>query len=143
MVIIMNKRIEMEMIKLLNKAIHKNEVPVAAIITMNNKIIAKTYNKREKNKNIIGHAEILCILKAAKKLKTWKLDQCDLYVSLEPCSMCKKIIQEARISNVYYFAEKLDSKKEYNNTKYNKIEDNHLINIIKEKMNMFFIKKRR
>jgi tRNA(adenine34) deaminase len=142
MVIVMNEKIQKKMIQLLKKAKKKNEVPVAAIIIYKNKIIASSYNKREKNNNVLGHAEIICIKKAAKKLKTWKLDECKLYVSLEPCSMCKCIINEARISNVFYLIKKLENKKEYNHTNYKKIDEINLENKIKLIMKNFFKSKR-
>lgn len=84
------------------KAFKKNEVPVGAVIVKNNQVIAKAHNNRQRKRNILGHAEIICILKAEKKLKDWRLEGCDLYVTLEPCSICSNIIAEARINNVFY-----------------------------------------
>ena len=84
------------------KAYKHKEIPVGAIIVKNNKIIAKSSNNRQKKKNVIGHAEINCIKKASKKLGDWRLDGCDLYVTLEPCNMCRIIIDESRISNVFF-----------------------------------------
>lgn len=107
-----------ELYKLSYKAFKKNEVPVAAIIIQKNKIIAKAYNKRKKNNLVISHAEILAIIKAQKKIKDWRLDDCTLYVTLKPCEMCEKIIKESRIKEVHYILEKYDSNKEYNKTKY-------------------------
>ena len=83
-----------ELNKLINKAIKKNEVPVACIITKDNKIIAKSYNKTVKTNNILDHAEIIAIKKASKKLHNWRLNDCTMYVSLEPCNMCKEIIKK-------------------------------------------------
>ena len=80
----------------------KEEIPVGAVIVKENKIIAKAYNKREKNQIATHHAEVLAIEKACKKLKSWRLDDCDLYVTLEPCPMCAGAIMNARIKNVYY-----------------------------------------
>lgn len=100
----MQKNIEKELNKLLLKARNKGEVPVAAIIVHNNQIISKAYNKRIKTNNPLYHAEIQCIIKASRKLKDWRLEDCDLYVTLEPCHMCKEIIRESRIRNVYYFS---------------------------------------
>lgn len=97
--------IEKELFKLINKANNKNEVPVGAIITKKGKIIAKACNKRENQKNVLGHAEIIAILKASKKLKTWNLEGCILYSSLKPCDMCLEIIKNARIKNVKYILE--------------------------------------
>ncbi len=86
------------------KANKKNEIPVGAIIVRNNKVISKSHNNRQKKYNVLGHAEINAILKAEKKIKDWRLDDCDLYVTLEPCDMCISIIKESRIKNVYYLA---------------------------------------
>lgn len=105
-----------ELLKLSKKAYKNNEVPVGALIVFNNKIIGKGYNVRTKNNDVLGHAEIIAIRKAARKLKDWRLNECDLYVTLEPCSMCKEIIKQSRIKNVYYLVNKLDYKKEYEKT---------------------------
>ncbi|MBR6778731.1 MAG: nucleoside deaminase [Clostridia bacterium] len=86
------------------KAYSKGEVPVGAVIIKNNKVVAKCYNKREKNQIATHHAEILAIQKACKKLKSWRLDNCDMYVTLEPCPMCAGAIINARIKNLYYAA---------------------------------------
>ena len=91
------------------KAFRKGEVPVGAIIVYNNKIIARAYNNREKKQSVIGHAEILAIKKASKRLKTWRLEDCILYVTLEPCPMCAGAIIQSRIKEVYYTATDLKS----------------------------------
>ena len=83
-------------------AYSKGEVPVGAVIEKNGKIIAKTYNKREKHQIATHHAEILAIEKACKKLKSWRLDNCNMYVTLEPCPMCAGAIINARIKNLYF-----------------------------------------
>ncbi len=83
------------------KAYNKLEVPVGAIIVKDGKIIAKAYNEKEKRKDTTKHAEILAIQKASKKLKTWRLYDCDMYVTLEPCSMCAGALIQARIRKVY------------------------------------------
>ena len=105
-----------ELMKMCKKALKKNEVPVAALIIKENKIIAKAYNKRHNKNNILNHAEIMAINKASHKLKDWRLDNCDLYVTLKPCSMCENIIKQSRIKNVYYILDKPDNKKEYYKT---------------------------
>lgn len=79
-------------------------MPVGAVIVKNDKIIAKAFNLREHHQVATHHAEILAIQKANKKLKSWRLDDCDLYVTLEPCPMCAGAILNARIKNVYYAA---------------------------------------
>lgn len=91
-----------ETIKQAKIAQNKGNIPVGAVIVMNNKIISKAYNKKNSKKVSIYHAEILAIIKACKKLKSWRLNECDLYVTLEPCNMCLSAIGESRIKNVYY-----------------------------------------
>lgn len=89
-------------IELAKKAYNKNEVPVGALIVRNNKIVATAYNKKESKKNSILHAEIIVINKACKKLKTWHLDNCVLYTTLEPCMMCTGAIEQSRIKKIVY-----------------------------------------
>ena len=89
-------------IELAKKAYNKNEVPVGALIVRNNKIVATAYNKKESKKNSILHAEIIAINKACKKLKTWHLDNCVLYTTLEPCMMCTGAIEQSRIKKIVY-----------------------------------------
>lgn len=84
------------------KAYKKGEVPVGAIIVKDGKVIAKTYNKRETKQNALYHAEILAIDKACKKLKSFRLDECEMYVTLEPCPMCSGAIVNARLKKVYF-----------------------------------------
>lgn len=83
------------------KAYKKNEVPVGAVIVKDNIVIAKAHNLREKNKSSLSHAEILCIKNACKKLQAWRLEGCDMYVTLEPCAMCAGALTQARINKVY------------------------------------------
>lgn len=104
------------LIKLSEKAAKKNEVPVSAIIVKDGRVIAKAYNKRETKKNVIYHAEILAIQKACRKFHKWILDDCELYVTLKPCSMCEGAITQSRIKKVYYLLDKLPEKHEYNKT---------------------------
>ena len=114
----MERKIINELYKLSMKAYKKNDVPVSAIIIKNNKIIAKAYNKKNIENNAFLHAEIVCIQKAYKKLKTWNLSDCILYVSLEPCNMCKEIIQNSRISKVIYILPKGKITNQYKKTEY-------------------------
>lgn len=86
------------------KAYTKGDVPVGAIIVKNDKVISKAYNKKEKNNNAIMHAEIIAISKACRKLKTWHLEDCTLYTTLEPCLMCTGAIIQSRINTIYYSA---------------------------------------
>lgn len=86
------------------KAKNEGEVPVGAVIVLKDKIIARAHNKREQKQVATYHAEILAIEKACKKLKSWRLDECELYVTLEPCIMCAGAIVNARLKKVYYGA---------------------------------------
>ena len=101
------------------KAIKNNDVPVSCIIIKNDTIVSTSYNKKNKKNNPLCHAEINAIINAAKVTNSWNLNDCELYVTLEPCEMCKKVIEEARIKRVYYI---LDNTKKINNTTlYNKL----------------------
>ena len=84
------------------KAYDKGEVPVGAVIVYQDKIIARAHNLRESKQIIHGHAEMLALMKAAKKLGTWRLEACDLYVTMEPCPMCAGAIIQARIRSLNY-----------------------------------------
>ena len=86
------------------KAIKQDEVPVGAVIVKGDLIIAKAYNQMEKKQISTAHAEILCIEKACKKLKSWRLDDCEMYITLEPCPMCAGAIVNSRIKKVYFGA---------------------------------------
>ena len=86
------------------KASRKLEVPVGTVIVRNNKIIARSHNLRESSKSPLGHSEILAIEKASAYLKGWRLTQCEIYVTLEPCLMCAGAIYQARIDDLYYGA---------------------------------------
>ncbi len=90
--------------ELAQKAYKKDEVPVGAVVVYNNKIIAKGYNKRQKTQDATNHAEVIAIKKACKKLKTFRLNDCQLYVTLEPCVMCAGAIINARIGKVIFGA---------------------------------------
>lgn len=91
-------------LNLAKKAAKKDEVPVGAVIVKNGKVIASGYNKKEGKQNATLHAEIIAINKACKKLKSFRLTGCDIYVTLEPCPMCAGAIIGARINKVYFGA---------------------------------------
>ncbi len=84
------------------KAYEKDEVPIGAVIVKDGVVISKAHNLKEKNCSVTKHAELIAIERACKKLKNWRLDGCDIYVTLEPCPMCASAIQQARIQSVYY-----------------------------------------
>ena len=120
----MNDKYYSILMKLAKKATKHQDVPVSALIVKNNKIIAKAFNTKEKTNNVCNHAEVLVISKASRKLKDWRLNDCDLYVTLKPCSICENIIKQSRIQNVYYLLSKPNNKKEYNKTKF--VETNNI-----------------
>ena len=110
------------------KSLETGDVPIGAILVKDGKIIAFAHNTREKEHNVLGHAEINVIMSASKFLNRWNLADCELYVTLEPCNMCKEVIKQARIKNVYYLLTKLSFKKEFDRTIFAKIDnDNELM----------------
>ena len=90
-----------EALKEAKKAYAIEEVPVGAVIVKDGKIIARAYNKKETKKTATSHAEILAIEKACKKLDSWRLTDCEMYVTLEPCSMCAGALINSRIKKLY------------------------------------------
>jgi len=112
------------------KAYQKKEIPVGAIIVKNGNIIAKAHNIKEIKKDTTCHAEILAIQKASKKLGAWRLEDCEMYVTLEPCSMCAGALINSRIKKVYIGT--MDEKTGACGSKLNLLEDytfNHKVEI--------------
>ena len=95
------ERFMKEALKEAKKAYDKLEVPVGCVIVKDGKIVARAHNLKETKKDTTKHAEILAIQKASKKLDAWRLLDCDMYVTLEPCSMCAGAIINSRIRNLY------------------------------------------
>ena len=132
-----------EALKEAKKASDKGEVPVGAVIVLENEIIARGRNRRESLNNALCHAEIEAINNACEKLKSWRLLDCKLYVTLEPCNMCKEVIRQSRIHEVYYLNKSKFNNEIYNNITISEIEgynfekDNYLL-----KLKQFFINKR-
>ena len=90
-----------EALKEARKAYKKEEIPVGAVVVKDGKIIARAHNLKESKCSSISHAEILAIQKANKKLNAWRLENCDMYITLEPCMMCMGAIINARIRKIY------------------------------------------
>ncbi len=84
------------------KAEQKNEVPVGAVVVYQDKIIARAHNLRETKQSFEAHAEFLAMQKAANKIGSWRLEDCDVYVTMEPCPMCAGAMIQARIRGLYY-----------------------------------------
>lgn len=97
----MQEKFMWQAIKEAQKAYSLGEVPVGAVIVKDNKIVACAYNRKETGKDTTKHAEILAIQKASKKLETWRLLDCEMYVTLEPCSMCAGAMIQSRLKKVY------------------------------------------
>ncbi len=87
-----------EAIRQAKKAYALGEVPIGCVIVYQDKIIGRGYNRRNTDKNTLAHAEITAINKASKKMRDWRLEECTLYVTLEPCQMCAGAIVQARIT---------------------------------------------
>lgn len=97
----MQEEFMQEALKEAKRAYKKLEIPVGAVIVKNGEIIAKAHNIKEEKKDTTKHAEIIAIQKASKKLESWRLNDCELYVTLEPCPMCAGAIIQSRIKKVY------------------------------------------
>ena len=96
--------------ELANKAFNLDEIPIGAVIVKDNKIIGCGYNQKEFNNSVLKHAELIAIEEASKNLNNWRLDDCDIYVTLDPCPMCASAIKQARIKNVYSALNNTDEK---------------------------------
>ena len=97
----MNQQILKILIQETNKAMSKNEVPIGCVITRNSEIISKAHNQKISRKDPTAHAEIIAIKKACRKVGSWNLNDCELYVTMEPCIMCLGAIKESRIKKIY------------------------------------------
>lgn len=89
-----------EAVKQAKKAGEIGDVPIGCVIVFEDKIIARAYNRRNKDKSTLAHAEIIAIKKACKKLGDWRLEDCTMYITLEPCPMCAGAIIQSRIKKV-------------------------------------------
>lgn len=128
----MQEKFMQEALKEAKKAYDKLEVPVGCVIVKNGEIIAKAHNLKETKTDATNHAEILAIQKACKKLKSWRLLDCEMYITLEPCSMCAGAIINSRIKKIYIGA--LDEKTGAVGSVFNLFEDykfNHKVEIEK------------
>lgn len=91
-------------LKCAEKAFSEGEVPIGAVVVLNGKVISRGHNRRTKKQIATAHAEIEAIEKACKKLKSWRIPECEIYITLEPCPMCMGAILNARIKKVYFGA---------------------------------------
>ena len=119
-----------EALKEAKKAKRILEVPVGAVIVKDGKIISRAYNQKEKRFDATKHAEMLAIQKASKELKSWRLIDCEMYITLEPCSMCAGAIIQSRIKKIYIGA--MDEKTGSCGSVFNLLKDykfNHNVDI--------------
>lgn len=105
------------------KAYLKDEIPIGVVIVKDNKIISKAHNLRDSSNVVTKHAEIIAIEKANKKLNNWRLIDCILYSTLEPCDMCSEVIRESKIEKVIYAAKSENKEKSI----YTQINDQKII----------------
>ena len=129
----MEEKYMKEALKEAKKAYDKLEIPVGAVIVKDGKIIARAHNVKEQKKDTTKHAEIIAIQKASKKLNSWRLNDCEMYVTLEPCSMCAGALIQSRIKKVYIGT--MDEKTGACGSVLNLLEDykfNHVVEVEKE-----------
>ena len=112
-------------------------IPIGAIVVKDDQIIGRGHNTRIDVPDVTNHAEIIAIREAEKHINDWRLDGCDLYVTLYPCDMCIEVIKAARINNVYYLLEK-DNKNKSDYTNFNLIDDNVSRETYRDKLSSFF-----
>ena len=98
---VMEEKFMKEALKEAKKAYDNGEIPIGAIIVKDGKIIARAHNQKEEKNDATKHAEIIAIQKASKKVQGWRLENCEMYVTLEPCMMCTGAIIQSRIKKVY------------------------------------------
>lgn len=138
----MNRYVDI-ILELAKKSYDMDEIPVGAVVVRNGEIIGKGINTRVKNNSVIGHAEINAIEMACRQVGDWRLDNCELYVTLLPCMMCAGAILESRIKNVYYLCDRTNvcfKSKEHINAI--KIEDSINCEKYMKLLQLFFENKR-
>ena len=100
----MKNKFMMSALKCARKAFEEGEVPIGAVVVLDGKVIARGHNRRTGRQIATAHAEVEAIEKACKKLKSWRIPECELYVTLEPCPMCMGAALNARIKKIYFGA---------------------------------------
>ena len=140
---IMEKYILDLLFELANKSLEENEFPVSAIVYDQTGILGEGYNIRNSTNKTTDHAEIIAIENANKNVKNWNLENKCMVVTLEPCEMCKSVIKEARLSEVYFLIPRYKYKKQYKNTtiKHLPLQDERLTSY-NQNITTFFSNKR-
>ena len=113
------------------------DIPIGAIVVKDGNIIGKGHNTRIDIPDVTNHAEILAIRDAEKSINDWRLDGCDLYVTLYPCDMCIEVAKASRVDNIYYLLDR-DNKNKYESTNICIIDDNVSRETYREKLSTFF-----
>ena len=126
-----------EIIKESNISLTNKDIPIGAIVVKDGNIIGRGHNERVEVPDVTNHAEIMAIREAEKYINDWRLDGCDLYVTLYPCDMCLEVIKAARVDNIYYLLDK-DNKNKYEGTTINKLINNEIEDEYREKLSTFF-----
>lgn len=142
MVILMNKYVD-KIIDLAKVAYDNDDIPVGAIIVKDDVIIGEGFNTRNRFKSVIGHAEIDAIEMACKHIGDWRLDDCVMYVTLNPCMMCTGAILESRIKKVFYLCDRTNV--HFQNNEYlnlHKVNDSNKIDEYLKLLQLFFENKR-
>lgn len=125
-----DQKFMLQALKEAQKAYEKDEVPVGVVIVQDGKVIARAHNIKEQTQDALHHSELLAIHKACKKLQSWRLTDCDIYVTLEPCYMCSGAIVNARIRRVIFGAS--DSKAGCCGSIYNLVQEKKFNHRVKE-----------
>jgi len=112
------------------KALEIDEVPIGAVVIYNDKIVGRGYNLKERDSDPTAHAEMIALKDAAQNMQSWRLDKCDLYVTIEPCPMCAGAIVQARIRKLVFGA--FDPKAGATGSLYNIVEDQRLNHQVSE-----------
>ncbi|MGE0002836.1 MAG: tRNA adenosine(34) deaminase TadA [Candidatus Izemoplasmatales bacterium] len=125
-----DERFMKEALKEAAKAALKGEVPVGCVIVKDGKILARGYNKRETSQHVFHHAEMVAIDKACRKLGSWRLDDCVMYVTLEPCAMCAGTMIQSRLPKVVYGAKEPKSGVHTSITNLFSLPFNHQVEVV-------------
>ena len=139
----MNYEFINKIISLAEEAYKLDEIPVGAVVVLNNQIIGFGINNRNKNSSVIGHAEISAIEMACRKIGDWRLENCEMYVTLSRCMMCTGAIVDSRIKKVYYLCDRTNVC--FNASNYinlHKINDMELLSRYMKLLKLFFENKR-
>jgi tRNA(adenine34) deaminase len=127
----------LEILKEADLSYKNNDIPIGAIIVKDGEIIGRGHNSRIDIPDVTNHAEIIAIRDAEKYLNDWRLNDCDLYVTLYPCDMCLEVAKASRVDNIYYLLDR-DNKNKFDSTNINRVDDDVSRETYKEKLSTFF-----